>query len=123
LDKLQQDDPIKFDNKSRKIIKSENKEIPKLALHFDTLDQGTEAFMQWLGSNDKMSTVKNPLTLREFAENKWTVLYDNTLGRDVLIETHDGVPFCKTCNADDCGHVAFTILLDHKYENDGSILD
>jgi hypothetical protein len=79
--------------------------------------------MQWLGSDDKMSTSKNPLTLREFAENKWTLLFDNTLGHDVLIETHDGVPFCKTCNADDCGHVGFTILLEQKYENDGTILD
>ena len=47
--------------------------------------------MQWLGSDDKMSTTKNPLTLRDFAENKWTIFYDNTLGHDGLIETRDGV--------------------------------
>ena len=124
MDNLQKkDDPIKFDNKSKKITKHENKGVPKLTLHFDTLDQGSEAFMQWLGSDDKMSTAKNPLTLREFAENKWTILYDNTLGHDVLIETRDGVPFCKACNSDDCGHVGFTILLQRKYENDGYIFD
>jgi hypothetical protein len=105
LDKLQKDDPIKF------------------ALHVDTLDQGTEAFMQWLGSDDKMSTSNHPIILKQYEHNKYAVLYDNTLGYDVTVETHDGVPFCKTCNTDDCGHVGFTILLDQKYENDGSIID
>jgi hypothetical protein len=33
LDKLQKDDPIKFDNKSKKITKKENKGVPKLTLH------------------------------------------------------------------------------------------
>jgi hypothetical protein len=42
LDKLHKDDPIKF------------------VLHFDSLDQGTEAFMKWLGSDDKISTSSNP---------------------------------------------------------------
>jgi hypothetical protein len=79
--------------------------------------------MHWLGSDDKMSTSKNPIILKQFECNKHAVLYDNTLGIDVIVETHQGVPFCKTCNADDCGHAGFTILLDQKYENDGSISD
>jgi hypothetical protein len=112
LDNLQKD-------RSDKVGKKTN----KLTLHFDTLDQGTEAFMQWLGSGDKMSTSSNPIILKQFEPNNHTVLYDNTLGHEVIIETHNGVPVCKTCNADDCGHVGFTILLEQKYENDGSILD
>jgi hypothetical protein len=112
LDNLQKD-------RSEKV----GKKIKKLALHFDTLDQGTGAFMHWLGSDDKMSISKNPIILKQFAPNNHTVLYDNTLNQDVIVETHDGVPYCKTCKADDCGHVGFTILLDQKYENDGSILD
>lgn len=124
LDQLHKDDQIRLlDNKNKKIAKTGNKGISKLALHFDTLDQGTEAFMQWLGSDDKMSASSNPIILKQFVRNKYTVLYDNTLGHDVIVETHDGVPFCKTCNTDDCGHVGFTILLGQKYENDGSILD
>jgi hypothetical protein len=97
--------------------KTGNKGISKLALHFDTLDQGTEAFMHWLGSDDKMSALSNPIILKQFVRNR------NTLGHDVTVETHDGVPFCKSCDTDDCGHVGFTILLEQKYENDGSILD
>ena len=110
-------------NENKKIAKIGNKGISKLALHFDTLDQGTEAFMQWLSSDYKMSTTENPVTLREFVKNKYTVLYDSTLSHDVIVETHDGIPFCRSCNADDCGHVGFTILLEQKYENDGTILD
>ena len=103
--------------------KTGNKGISNLALHFDTLDQGTEAFMHWLGSDDKMSALSNPIILKQFVRNRSTVLYDSTLGHDVTVETHDGVPFCKNCETDDCGHVGFTILLEQKYENGGSILD
>jgi hypothetical protein len=52
-----------------------------------------------------------------------TILYDNNLGHDVIIETYKGVPRCQSCRADDCGHVAFTILLEQKYDNEGSVLD
>jgi hypothetical protein len=124
LDQLDKDDQIKpLDNKSKKITKTGNRGISKLVMHLDTLDQGTEAFMQWLRSDDKMSASSNPIILRQFVHNRYTILYDNTVGHDVIVETHDGVPFCKSCNADDCGHVGFIILLEQKYENDGSILD
>ena len=103
--------------------KTGKKGISKLALHFDTLEHGTEAFMQWLCSDDKMSASRNPIILKQFVDNKYTLLYDDTLGQDVIIETRNGVPFCKTCNTDDCGHVGFTILLEQKFENDGSVLD
>ena len=125
MDQLQKDGYIKLpNNTNKKIAETGNKGISKLiVVHFDTLDQGTEAFTQWLGSDDKMSTSSNPIILKQFERNKCTVLYDNTLKHDVTVETHDGVPFCKSCNADDCGHVGFTILLEQKYDNDGSILD
>jgi hypothetical protein len=124
LDQLDKDDQIKrLDNKSKKITKTRNRRISKLVMHFDTLDQGAEAFMQWLGSEDKMSASSNPIILKQFVRNRYTILYDSTLGHDVIVETHDGVPFCRSCNADDCGHVGFTILLGQKYENDGTIFD
>ena len=124
MDQLDKDDQIKTKelDKSKKIT-TRNRGISKLIVHFDTLDRGTEAFMQWLGSDDKMSASSNPIILKQFVHNRYTILYDNTVGHDVTVETHDGVPFCKSCNADDCGHVGFIILLEKKYENDGSILD
>jgi hypothetical protein len=110
-------------NKNKKSTKTGNKRISKLVSHFDTLDQGMEAFMKWLGSDDKGSASNNPIVLKQFVDNKYTILYDNTINNDVIVETDDGVPFCKSCNTDDCGHVGFTILLEQKYENDGTILD
>jgi hypothetical protein len=124
LDQFYKDDQIKLlDNKYEKIAKTRSKGISKLALHCDTLDQGTEAFMQWLSSDDKMSASSNPIILKQFVHSKYTVLYDNTLNHEVMVETHDGVPFCKSCNTADCGHVGFTILLEQKFENFGSVLD
>ena len=89
----------------------------------DTLERGTEAFMRWLGSENRISASSNPIILKQFVRNRYTVLYDSTLGQDVIVEIHNGVPFCRSCNADDCGHVGFTILLGQKYENDGTIFD
>jgi hypothetical protein len=60
LDKLQKDNPIKF------------------VLHFDSLDQGTEAFMQWLGSDDKTSASGNPIIPKQYEHNKYAVLYENS---------------------------------------------
>lgn len=118
------EDQIKlFDNNNKKIAKTGNQGISRLATHFDTLDQGTEAFMHWLGSEDKLFTTNNPVILKEFVKNRYTVLYDNIIDNEVIVETHDGVPRCKGCNADDCGHVGFTILLEQKYDNDGTIFD
>jgi hypothetical protein len=95
----------------------------KLIEHFDTLDQGTAAFMQWLRSEDKMSTDTNPIILKEFAHTRYSLLYDSIAGRDIRVETQNGVPKCTSCKTDDYGHVGFTILLEQKYENDGVILD
>ena len=104
----------KQDNKKQIINTKRNKvSSPKLMKHYDTLEQGTNAFIQWLSSEDKKSaTTNNPIILKEFVNNKYSILYDANLGHDVIVETHDGVPRCTSCNADDCGHVGFTILLE-----------
>ncbi|MDQ3839764.1 MAG: hypothetical protein M3297_10905 [Thermoproteota archaeon] len=112
-----------FDIKNKRFRKTANKGISKLTPHFETLDQGTEAFMHWLGSDDKVSASSNPIILKKFVRNEFAVLYDNALAKDVMVKTREGTPFCKSCNTDDCGHVGFTILLGQKYEIDGSILD
>ena len=70
--------------------------------HCDTLDQGTTAFMQWLSSEDKNSSVNNPIILKEFVSNKYALLYDSTISKEVIVETNEGVPRCKSCNTDNC---------------------
>ena len=78
--------------------------------------------MQWLGSEDKMSTTANPIILKDFVHTKYSLLYDNVAGRDIKVETQNGYQNAS-CNTDDCGHVGFVILLEQKYENDGIIFD
>jgi hypothetical protein len=111
------------DISSKKSLKKGDRSIPRLTARLDTLDQGVEAFMQWLRSENKMSNTSNPVILKEFVHTKDSVLYDNTTGRNVIVETRNGIPFCKSCNADDCGHVGFAILLEQKYETDGSVAE
>jgi hypothetical protein len=118
-----EDQTKSFNHNDNKGIKRGKKGIPKLVTHFDTLDQGTAAFMQWLGSEDKMSTTANPIILKDFVHTRYCLLYDNVAGRDIKVETQNGVPKCTSCNTDDCGHVGFVILLEQKYENDGTIFD
>lgn len=115
------EDPNKDTNK--KSVKKGYQGIPRLTVHLDTLNQGTEAFIQWLRSENKMSTTSNPIIPKEFVHTKYSVLYDNTIGQNVIVETHNGIPFCKSCDVDDCGHVGFAILLEQKYETDGSALE
>ncbi len=112
-----------FSDNDKSSTKGANQSISNLVTHFDTLDQGTAAFMQWLSSEDKMSTTANPIILKEFVHTKYSLLHDSIAGHDVRVEMQNGVPNCTTCNIDDCGHVGFTILLEQKYENDGTIFD
>jgi hypothetical protein len=116
------EDPTK-DSSSKNSVEKGGRSIPRLTAHLDTLDQGMEAFMQWLRFENKMSNTSNLITLKEFVHTKYSVLYDNTIGQTVTVETRNGVPFCKSCNADDCGHVGFAILLEQKYETDGSVAE
>jgi hypothetical protein len=107
-------------------IKGNKVNCPKLMARCDTLDQGTNVFMQWLNSQDKdysSSNYNNPITLEEFVSNKYSILYDSNIGHDIIVETYEGVPRCRYRNTDDCGHVGFTICLEQKYDTDGTIID
>jgi hypothetical protein len=117
------EDQTKSFNHNDKVTNRGKQGIPKLVTHFDTLDQGTAAFMQWLGSDDKMSTTSNPIILKDFVHTRYCTLRDSIAGCDIKVETQNGVPKCTSCNTDDCGHVGFAILLEQKYENDGTIFD
>jgi hypothetical protein len=66
-------------NSSRQKVPKENTDSPSTVQHLDTVDQGTEAFIQWLNSENKQS-INNLLILKEYVNNKRTILYDNTLG-------------------------------------------
>ena len=117
----------KQSNKAKRETATSN--IQRLMTRCDTLDQGTNAFMQWLSccSQDKQSyanTSNNPIIiLKEFVSNKYSILYDNNIGKEVIVETYNGIPRCNLCSVDDCGHVGFTICLEQKYDNEGTVFD
>jgi hypothetical protein len=118
-----EDQTKSFNHNDNKVTNRGKQGVPELILHFDTLDQGTAAFMQWLSSEDKMSTTSNPIILKDFVHTRYSILHDAIAGRDIKVETQNGVPKCTSCNTDDCGHVGFVILLEQKYETDGTIFD
>jgi hypothetical protein len=79
----------------------------------ETIDDGTEAFMQWMGSSDKKSfTSDNPIVLIKFVNDVHTVLYDTSLSREIDVKLTGGIPYCNYCKSDECAHVGFTICLE-----------
>jgi len=78
-----------------------------------TIDDGTEAFIQWMGSSDKKSvTSDNPIILKRFVNDVHTVLYDTSLSKEIDIKLTGGIPYCSYCKSDECAHVGFTICLE-----------
>lgn len=79
----------------------------------ETIDDGTEAFMQWMGSSDKKSvTSDNPIVLKKFVNDVHTVLYDTSLSMEIDVKLTGGIPYCNYCKSDECAHVGFTICLE-----------
>jgi hypothetical protein len=78
----------------------------------NTLDEGTMAFIHWLNSTHKNSTVENTIVVKSFENDRCTVLRDSSIQAEVNVETKEGVPMCQYCKADDCAHVGFTICLE-----------
>jgi hypothetical protein len=78
----------------------------------NTLDEGTMAFIHWLNSTHKNSTIENPIVVKSFENDRCTMLWDSSVQSEVNVETKEGVPMCQYCKADDCAHVGFTICLE-----------
>jgi hypothetical protein len=84
----------------------------------ETIDEGTEAFMQWLGSSDKKSLKSgNPMVLRKFVNDVYALLYDTKLSEEVEVRLTDGIPYCNYCKSDECIHVGFTIWVEQLARN------
>jgi hypothetical protein len=78
----------------------------------ESIDDGTEAFKQWMGSSDKKSvTSGNPIVLKKFVNDVHTVLYDTSLSREIDVKLTGSIPYCNYCKSDECAHVGFTICL------------
>jgi len=94
----------------------------------ETIEDGTEAFMKWMGSSDKKSlTSDNPIILVRFVNDAHTILYDTTLSKEVEVRLTGGIPYCNYCKSDECAHVGFTICLEqlggHRHDGKEGTID
>ena len=88
---------------------------------FITLDFGTMEFMKWLmevetGSKECLIIVK------DFYENKYVILFDKNISSSVIVCYGESMPWCITCDTDDCGHVGFAICLKQHYDRNDQII-
>lgn len=93
----------------------------------DTLEDGTAAFMKWMGSSDKSLTSENPIVLIKLVNGHNTLLYDTDMSMPVQVKLIEGVLFCESCKSDECAHVGFTIrlnqLVNRGHDNEKTIND
>ena len=87
----------------------------------DTLDTGTMEFMRWLVNKDTNSG-STIIIVKDYLDNKYVILFDKSISKDVIVGHREGMPWCVTCNTDDCGHVGFAICLKQNYDRDGQVI-
>ena len=84
------------------------------------LDIGTMAFMKWLSASENTEPADTSIVVKHVLNDKYIIFYDCDLLKDVTVVFSDCVPWCKNCEADDCGHVGFAICLKQYYGRYGS---
>ncbi|HEU4482645.1 MAG TPA: hypothetical protein VFR65_06290 [Nitrososphaeraceae archaeon] len=103
---------------AKKVVASQKEDDQ---IHIPDLDDGESAFMEWLNSENKISS-KNHMILKKFENDKECIIYDNTLKSDILVTISDGVPFCVSCQDDSCAHVGFTVCVMQLFERKGILI-
>lgn len=86
-----------------------------------SLDHGTMEFMKWLISKDTNSG-DTLIVVKDYFDDKYVILFDKSIPKDVIVSYRDGMPWCMTCNADDCGHVGFAICLKQNYDRNDQVV-
>ncbi len=86
-----------------------------------SLDYGTMEFMKWLIAKDTNSG-DTLIVVKDYFDNKYAILFDKSILKNVIIAYRDGMPWCMTCNTDDCGHVGFAICLKQDYDRNDQVV-
>jgi hypothetical protein len=86
-----------------------------------SLDFGTMEFMKWLIKRDT-SSGDTLIVVKDFIVNKYVILFDKSTSKDVIVGYRRCMPWCMTCNTDDCGHVGFAICLKQNYDRDEQVI-
>jgi len=109
----------KDNSKNAKNVVASKKEDNQI--HLSDLEDGESAFMEWLNSENKI-TSNNHMILKKFEIEKDCIIHDNTLKLDIIVTITDGVPFCVSCQDDSCAHVGFTVCVMQLFERKGILL-
>lgn len=86
-----------------------------------TLDFGTMEFMKWLISKDTNSG-DTLIVVKDYFDDKYVILFDKSILKDVIVGYRDSMPWCMTCNSDDCGHVGFAICLKQDFDRNDQVV-
>ena len=105
--------------KAKKLAASQKEEDDRI--HLSDLEDGESAFMEWLNSENKISS-DNHMILKKFENDKECIIHDNTLKLDIIVTITDGVPFCTYCQDDSCAHVGFTVCVMQLFERKGILI-
>lgn len=79
------------------------------------LDIGAMPFMKWLSATEDNKSADSQIVVKYILKVKYIVFYDGDLLKDVIVASGDCIPWCKNCEADDCGHVGVAICLKQYY--------
>ena len=106
--------------KTKKVVAASHKKEDD-PIHISDLDDGEFAFMEWLNSENKISS-KNHFILKRYEKDKECIIDDNTLHYYIKVKINDGAPFCTYCQDDSCAHVGFTICTMQLFERKGILI-
>lgn len=91
-----------------------NSQKPKEESEFSTLELGTMEFMKWRTAKDTNSG-NTLIVVKDYLDNKYVILFDKRVFKDIIVYYRQGMPWCMSCDRDDCGHVGFAVYLDENY--------
>lgn len=109
-----------LERKDKKILSGKS-QISEKDSALSTLDFGTMEFMKWLIAKDTNSG-DTLIRVKDYFDDKYVILFDKSIIKDVIVGYRDGMPWCMTCNTDDCGHVGFAICLKQNYDRNDQVV-
>ena len=111
---------IQWKGKIKKALSGKSQLTEKETV-FTTLDLGTMEFMKWLIAKDAASG-DTLIIVKDFLVNKYVILFDKSISKDIIVDYRECMPLCMSCNTDDCGHVGFAICLKQDYDRDDPVI-
>ncbi len=110
---------LSLERKDKVVLSRKSKLTLDRPVSSSYLDIGTMAFMKWLSPTEENKSSVSPILVKHILKDNYIIFYDGDLLKDVTVVFKDFIPWCKNCEADDCGHVGFAICLKQYYTRYG----